>query len=118
MTAASAVLLGLKLNFANVIVLPLLLGLGISGALHVVMRWREGGSTRDFSTSSTPHAVLLSALTTIVSFGSLAFSDHRGLTSMGLLLTIAIIWSLICSLVVLPSALTLLDRRTPTRAVP
>jgi uncharacterized protein len=45
LTAASAVLLRLELNFANVIVLPLLLGLGVSGALHVVMRWCEGGRT-------------------------------------------------------------------------
>jgi hypothetical protein len=61
--------------------------------------------------TSTPRAVLFSALTTIASFGSLALSPHLGLASMGLLLTIAILCSLICTLVVLPSVLALVDRR-------
>jgi len=104
LSAASAVLLGLSLNFANVIVLPLLLGLGVSGAIHVVMRERQQG---DMVGSSTPRAVVFSGLTTIASFGSLALSDHLGLASMGQLLSIAIVWSLVCSLVVLPSMLAL-----------
>jgi uncharacterized protein len=106
-TAASAVLLGLQLNFANVIVLPLLLGLGVSGTLHVVMRWREEGGVDRLAATSTPRAVLFSALTTVASFGSLAVSNHRGLASMGILLTIAISWSLVCSLLILPHILAL-----------
>ena len=106
-TAATAVLLGLDLNFANVIVLPLLLGLGVSGALHVVMRWRHEDRLTDLAATSTPRAVLFSALTTVASFGSLAISDHLGLASMGLLLAIAIFWSLVCNLLVLPSMLAL-----------
>jgi hypothetical protein len=106
-TAASAVLLDLQLNFANVIVLPLLLGLGVSGTLHVVMRWRQEGGVDRLAATSTPRAVLFSALTTVASFGSLAVSDHRGLASMGLLLTIAISWSLVCSLLILPHILAL-----------
>ena len=111
LTAASAVLLDVELNFANVIVLPLLLGLGVSGALHVVMRWREEGRFAGLAGTSTPRAVLFSALTTVASFGSLALSDHPGLASMGLLLTIAIFWSLVCSLLVLPSMLALAHPR-------
>jgi predicted RND superfamily exporter protein len=114
LTAGNAVLLGLELNFANVIVLPLLLGLGVSGAIHVVMRWREQG-TADIAGTSTPRAVVFSALTTIASFGSLAVSDHRGLASMGLLLTIAILWSLVVTLIVLPS---LLAERSALGAAP
>ena len=109
-TAASAVALGLSLNFANVIVLPLLLGLGVSGAIHVVMRWREEAEPETVASTSTPRAVLFSALTTIASFGSLALSRHLGLASMGLLLTIAILWSLVCTLVVLPSVLALIGK--------
>jgi hopanoid biosynthesis associated RND transporter like protein HpnN len=111
LTAASAVLLDLQLNFANVIVLPLLLGLGVSGALHVVMRWREEGGVGDLAATSTPRAVLFSALTTVASFGSLAISAHPGLASMGLLLSIAILWSLVCSLLILPSILALAGPR-------
>ncbi len=115
LTAATAVLLGLSLNFANVIVLPLLLGLGVSGAIHVMMRWREEALPETVALTSTPRAVLFSALTTIASFGSLAVSAHRGLASMGLLLTIAILWSLVCTLVVLPSVLALVDQRRARR---
>ena len=113
LTGGTAVMLGLSLNFANIIALPLLLGLGVSGAIHVVMRWREQAFTGTVAATSTPRAVLFSALTTIASFGSLAVSQHRGLASMGLLLTIAILWSLVCTLVVLPSVLALLGRRNP-----
>jgi hopanoid biosynthesis associated RND transporter like protein HpnN len=109
-TAATAVLLDLQLNFANVIVLPLLLGLGVSGALHVVMRARQHPGRLDVGATSTPRAVLFSALTTIASFGSLAVSDHRGLSSMGQLLTIAILWCLVCTLAVLPAMLSLTRR--------
>ena len=115
-TAASAVLLDLQLNFANVIVLPLLLGLGVSGTLHVVMRWRQEGAVDRLAATSTPRAVLFSALTTVASFGSLAVSDHRGLASMGLLLTIAISWSLVCSLLILPHILALARSRGGGRA--
>ena len=103
LTFASAVLLGQSLNFANVIALPLLLGLGVSGAINVLVRQRQHG---DVARTSTPRAVVFSNLTMIVSFGSLAVSDHPGLASMGLLLMIAILWSLICCLVVLPAMLT------------
>ncbi|MGI9452790.1 MAG: MMPL family transporter, partial [Geminicoccaceae bacterium] len=104
-TGASSVLLGLQLNFANVIVLPLLLGLGVSGAVHVVMRRQQTQQSLD--RSSTSRAVLFSALTTIASFGSLAVSPHLGMASMGLLLTVAILWSLVCTLIILPALLSL-----------
>jgi hypothetical protein len=110
LTGGTSALLGLDLNFANVIVLPLLLGLGVSGAIHVVMR-RRAPSTSEASAgpNSTPRAVLFSALTTIASFGSLAVAPHPGMASMGLLLTLAILWSLICTLVILPALFALIE---------
>ncbi len=89
-------------NFANVIVLPLLLGLGVDSSIHYVMRSREEAVATDVTGTSTPRAVLISALTTIGSFGTLWLSGHRGMASMGELLTIAIMVTLICTLVVLP----------------
>lgn len=107
-TGASSALLDLPLNFANVIVLPLLLGLGVSGAIHVVMRRHQNLQTaQPLATSSTPKAVLFSALTTIASFGSLALSVHPGMASMGQLLTVAVLWSLVCTLIILPALLSL-----------
>ncbi len=89
-------------NFANVIVLPLLLGLGVDSAIHYVMRAREDGAKRQVVDTTTPRAVLISAMTTIGSFGTLWLSPHMGMSSMGELLTIAIIITLITTLIVLP----------------
>ncbi|MFQ5533883.1 MAG: MMPL family transporter, partial [Sphingomonadales bacterium] len=102
-TVAATVLLGLSFNFANVIVLPLLIGLGVDGGIHLVMRARERSSDAALLETSTPRAVLLSSLTTIGSFGSLAISSHRGTASMGELLMVAIAITLVCMLIILPA---------------
>ncbi|MBT3989055.1 MAG: MMPL family transporter [Rhodospirillaceae bacterium] len=102
-TLAASVILNLPFNFANVIVLPLLFGLGIAGSIHLVIRDRE--SVGDVMATSTPRAIIFSALTTIGSFGSIALSSHPGTSSMGVLLTIAITLSLICTLIILPALL-------------
>ncbi len=99
LTLGAMALLGLSFNFANVIVVPLLIGLGIDSGIHLVMRGRQSES---LSQTSTPKAVLLSALTTIGSFGTLAVSSHRGTASMGELLALSLFLLLIASLVLLP----------------
>ena len=101
MTIATSVLFGLPFNFANIIVLPLLFGIGVAGGIHLVIREHSKGE-KVFITS-TPRAILFSALTTIGSFGSIALSSHPGTSSMGYLLTISVILSLCCTLVVLPA---------------
>lgn len=103
LTVATSAVLGPPFNFANVIVLPLLLGLGVASAIHLVMRAREGETDTPLLGTSTPRAVMFSALTTIGSFGSLMVSGHRGTASMGELLTIAICFTLVSALVVLPA---------------
>ena len=110
-TSAASVLLDLPFNFANVIVLPLLFGLGVASGIHLVVRARRATDTKALMRSSTPRAVLFSALTTVASFGSLALSGHRGMTSMGQLLTIAIVFTLLCTLIVLPAAMRWVERR-------
>ncbi len=107
LTVATAAVLGLPFNFANVIVLPLLFGLGVASAIHLVQRERGEADVADAMASSTPRAVLFSALTTIGSFGSIAASSHPGTASMGVLLTIAIGLTLVCTLGVLPALLAL-----------
>ena len=93
-------------NFANVIVLPLLVGLGIHSAIHYVMRAREQKTDIDVARTWTPRAVVISAVTTMGSFGTLGLSAHRGMASMGELLTVAITITLLCTLVVLPQLIT------------
>ncbi len=97
-----AVVLGIPLNFANVIVLPLLFGLGIDSGLHLVVRWREapGAPLLD---NTTPRAVLVSALTTLASFGSLSLSDHPGTASMGQLLMLSLATVLVSVFLILPA---------------
>ncbi len=111
LTAATGVIIGLPFNFANVIVLPLLIGLGVDSAIHLVMRAEHvaeaGENAEAVFNTSTPRAVIFSALTTIGSFGSLALSSHRGTASMGELLMIAIAFTLLASLVVLPGLMQL-----------
>ena len=99
LTLGAMALLGLSFNFANVIVVPLLIGLGIDSGIHLVMRGRQCDS---LDRTSTPKAVLLSALTTISSFGTLAVSNHRGTASMGELLALSLFLLLLASLVLLP----------------
>ncbi|MEX2455457.1 MAG: MMPL family transporter, partial [Rhodospirillaceae bacterium] len=106
-TVAATVLFSTPFNFANVIVLPLLLGLGVASGIHLVSRAREEASGTDAFATATPRAVVFSALTTIASFGSLAVSSHRGTASMGELLTVSIALTLVCTLVVLPALMRL-----------
>jgi hypothetical protein len=113
LTLASAVVLGQPLNFANIIALPLVFGLGVSSSIHLVMRWDQAGRDLAVLNTSTPQAVLLSALTTAASFGTLALSPHPGTASMGLLLSVALLQVLFCTLVVLPALLSLASPRRP-----
>lgn len=108
LTAAATVLLGMPFNFANVIVLPLLFGIGIDFTIHILVRAREAGSAEAFRTS-TPRAIIVSALTTIGSFGSIALSSHPGTASMGVLLTVAVLLSLVSVLAVLPVLMAFRD---------
>ncbi|MEM8685884.1 MAG: MMPL family transporter [Pseudomonadota bacterium] len=106
------VVTGSAFNFANVIVLPLLLGLGVDSAIHYVMRAKAEAAGEPVSATWTPRAVLISAFTTMGSFGTLWLSSHLGLASMGELLCIAVLFTLLCTLVVLPQ---LIDWLSPAR---
>lgn len=103
LTLATITLINLPLNFANIIALPLLLSLGVSYSIYFVSYWRAGSFTP--LQSSMARAVLFSAATVLVAFGSLALSSHPGTAGMGELLTVALVYSLICTFFILPSLL-------------
>jgi uncharacterized protein len=103
LTLGTSVVIGLPLNFANIIALPLLLGIGVAFDIYFVMRWRAGMG--DLLQSSTASAILFSALTTGTAFGSLALSNHPGTSEMGKLLTLALLYTLLCTFFVLPALL-------------
>lgn len=102
LTTASAILLGVPFNFANVIAVPLLVGIGADSGIHLGIRARRAKKATDVYDTSTPRAVFFSAVTTICSFGTLMFSAHRGVASMGVLLSLAIFFTLICTIIVQP----------------
>jgi predicted RND superfamily exporter protein len=91
-TLELCVVLDLPLNYANIIALPLLLGVGVAFKIYYIMAWREG--TTNLLQSVLTRAVMFSAATTATAFGSLFFSSHPGTSSMGELLAL----SLVCTL--------------------
>jgi hopanoid biosynthesis associated RND transporter like protein HpnN len=103
LTLATCVLLGLRLNFANVIALPLLLGIGVAFNIYFVSAWRHG--QRCFLASSLTRAVIFSAATTASGFGTLWLSVHPGTASMGELLMISLGWTLVTTLFLSPALL-------------
>jgi hypothetical protein len=94
------VLLGMKLNFANIIALPLLLGVGVAFKIYYIMAWRAGQT--DLLQSSLTRAVMFSALTTATAFGSLWLSSHPGTSSMGELMALALVTTMAAAVLFQP----------------
>ena len=105
LTMGSCVLMDQPLNFANIIALPLLFGIGVAFHIYFVMAWRAGGS--HLLTSSLARAVFFSALATATGFGSLWASSHPGTASMGKLLMISLVWTLVSALLFQPALMGL-----------
>jgi predicted RND superfamily exporter protein len=116
LTAATAAVFDVRFNFTNVVVIPLLFGIGVDSAIHLVQRAHESGdAAASLMATPTARAVYYSAVTTMVSFGSLSLAGHNGVESLGILLTVGLVYNVVCVLVVLPA---LLDWRTgPPRGV-
>ena len=102
----------LPLNYANIIALPLLLGVGVSFNIYFVMNWRAGRP--GILGSATARAIVFSALTTSTAFGSLALSNHPGTASMGQLLLISLGCTLLASLLFVPALLASLRQPNQT----
>lgn len=106
MTLASCVALGIPLNFANIIALPMLFGVGVAFDIYFVMAWRNG--QRHLLASPLTRAVVMSAATTATAFGTLSISSHPGTASMGIILMLSLGWILVAMLLVLPALLAYL----------
>jgi hopanoid biosynthesis associated RND transporter like protein HpnN len=103
LTLGTCVVIGQPINFANIIAFPLLFGVGVAFHIYFVMAWRSGA--RDLLQSSLARAIFFSALATGSAFGSLWLSRHPGTASMGKILMISLIWTLICALIFEPALL-------------
>jgi|WetSurMetagenome_2_1015567.scaffolds.fasta_scaffold00121_25 uncharacterized protein len=104
LTAAFSVLFSIPLNFANVIVLPLLIGVGVhSGIMFMIRYLGEPPEDGNMIGTSTSKAVFLSSLTMIISTSTLVLSNHRGISGMGALLTVCFALLLVSIIVLLPA---------------
>ncbi len=115
-TGAMLVLLGVPLNFANVVALPLLLGVAVDNGVHLVYRHRSGDMPAavhvregNVLRTTTARGIVFGALTTVLSFGNLMFSTHTGTASMGLLLALGLTLMVLATLLVLPALLPRTD---------
>ena len=105
MTGAASAILNIPFNFANVIVVPLLLGTGVE-VVYFIHRFRtDPPPSGNMLETSTARALFFSALTTILSFSTLSFSLHRGMASMGKLLTLCIGFYMVATFIFLPAVL-------------
>src|SRR5207237_4889010 len=100
-TLELSVALGLPLNFANIIALPLLLGVGVAFKIYYIMAWRRGRTALVQSTLS--RAVIFSAMTTATAFGSLWLSRHPGTSSMGELMGLALLCTMAAAVLFQPA---------------
>ena len=100
-TLEICVIIDLPLNFANVIALPLLLGIGVAFKIYYIMAWRSGKTA--LVQSSLSRAVIFSAMTTATAFGSLWLSSHPGTSSMGKLMALALVCTMAAAVLFQPA---------------
>ena len=105
LSVAAMGLLGIAFNFVNVIVIPLMFGIGVDSGIHLVHRSRELIPGEGLLGTTTARAVFYSALTTTISFGSLGLSSHVGMSGLGILLSIGMVLTVLCNLILLPALL-------------
>ena len=104
LTCTVNVFLGIPFNFANIIALPLLLGMGVDSGIHIMHCLHESlADDQNLLQTSTARGVMFSSITTMSSFISLAFIPHFGISSMGITLAVGISFTLLCTLIILPA---------------
>jgi len=108
-TLEICVLIGLQLNFANVIAVPLLLGVGVAFKIYYIVAWRAGET--NLLQSSLTRAIIFSACTTAIAFGSLCFSHHPGTSSMGKLMALSLLTTLAAAVLFQPALLATQPKR-------
>jgi predicted RND superfamily exporter protein len=101
---------GIPFNPANIMTLPLVIGVGVTNGIHILNRFAEE-RTPSILAKSTGKAVLVSGLTTIAGFGSLALAKHQGIESLGYVMALGTATCMIAGLTFLPVLLNLLLRR-------
>ena len=99
---------GIKFNPANIVTLPLIIGIGMSFGVYIIDRYDEDKQVNIFCTS-TGKAMFLTGLTTAISFACMIPGAYRGLSSLGLVMTISMTLCLVTGLIILPQVLLILE---------
>lgn len=109
-------LFGESINPANIIVLPLMFGIGVDDGVHIIHRYRQDRDTRPLGLSGgTGKGIALTSYTTMIGFGALIFASHRGIAGLGLVLTVGIGMTLLACWTIMPAWLELRSRRQQRR---
>jgi uncharacterized protein len=108
-TAGLMVWGGIPFNPANIMTLPLVIGVGVTNGIHILNRYAEE-KTPEILSKSTGKAVIVSALTTVAGFGSLILAEHRGIESLGYVMSAGTALCMGAALTVLPATLIVLAR--------
>ncbi|MGN6555565.1 MAG: MMPL family transporter [Verrucomicrobiota bacterium] len=108
--AGLMVLFDVPLNPANIMMLPLVIGIGVTNGIHILNRFAEEQNPSILA-KSTGKAVFISGLTTIAGFGSLILAKHRGIHSLGVVMSVGVLTCMVAALTALPALLNLLMRR-------
>jgi len=101
---------GIPFNPANIMTLPLVFGIGVTSGIHILNRYVEEQKPSILA-KSTGKAVLISALTTVVGFGSLILAKHQGIASLGYVMAVGTATCMVAALTFLPALLNLLIHR-------
>jgi predicted RND superfamily exporter protein len=112
-TLELSVIWGLALNFANIVALPLLLGVGVAFKIYYIMAWRAGKT--GLLQSTLTRAVVFSAMTNAVAFGSMWASDYPGMSSMGKMMALALLCTMAAAVLFQPA---LMGRPRQTNPLP
>ena len=107
----------MSFNLANIMTLPLVIGIGVTNGIHILNRFAEEKNPSILA-KSTGKAVFVSGLTTIVGFGCLVIADHRGIRSLGWVMAVGTTTCMIAGLTALPALLTLRERWQSARPTP
>jgi len=106
-------LIGMDLNYLNTFVIPMVIGIGVDNSIHFLERFRELKGTRRTETAvlGLGKAIVMTSLTTVAGFGSLAFANHSGISSLGIICSLGVLACMSTSLFILPAATAALELR-------
>jgi hypothetical protein len=105
-------LMGVPLNPANMIGLPMIVGVGVDNGVHVLHDYLGRRGRRSYTLAATTgKGIAVSAITTALGFGTLMVASHKGLAGLGLVLTLGVLGCMVAALVLLPAALRLMSKR-------